>query len=111
MVNCVESGDHIKEDEYGAMVVVKARELVGGNEGQGGFSRFVGEVGTLEYIKDVVGCEVGDELGGYNTCEDFGMDLEVGDGSVVRGIQGVNIRLFKDGGDGSYFEIRRDGAG
>ena len=50
-------------------------------------------------------------MGGYNTFEDFGMDWEVGDRSVVRGIQGVKIRLFKDGGDGSYFEIRRDGAG
>ena len=34
----------------------------------------MGEVGALEYVRGVVGCEVGDELGGENTFEDFGVD-------------------------------------
>ena len=29
--------------------------------------------GALEYVRDVVGCEVGDELVGDNTFEDFGV--------------------------------------
>ena len=34
----------------------------------------MGEVSVLEDVRDVVSCEVGDELGGDNTFEDSGVD-------------------------------------
>ena len=58
----------------------------------------------LEAFKEIIGGEVGSELRGYSTFQDFGQEGEIGDGAEVTRIASVETRFFDDGCYGSQFE-------
>lgn len=57
----------------------------------------------LEEFIQVVGLEVGMELGGDDAFQGFGEEWQVGDGAVVGEVRWVKGGLFEDGGDGGMF--------
>ena len=58
----------------------------------------------LEAFKEIIGGEVGSELRGYSTFQDFGQEGGFGDGAEVTWIVSVETRFFDDGCYGSQFE-------
>lgn len=57
----------------------------------------------LEGFEEVVGLEVGMELGGDDAFQCFGEEWQVRDGAVVGEVSWVKAGLFKDRGDGGKF--------
>ena len=57
----------------------------------------------LEGFVEVIGLEMGVELGGNDAFKGFGEEREVGVGAVVGEVGWVQGGLFEDGGDGGEF--------
>ena len=62
----------------------------------------------LEGFKEIVGLEVGVELGGDDAFKCFGEEWQVRDGAIVGEVSWVEGGLFEDRGDGGKFVGRRN---